>query len=209
MAPSQSSTEQAFRTNLSEFRWANSVQDDSQQQQPQSSNPFARFYNAVGGGYIPLRSGERSNEEEAYFALSRWDRLIGFGACLLGAAVCFFVAFATAPLIPIRPAKFALALSLGSTLVMFGFAVLVGPITHLKHLVSKERLPFSAAYIASLVLTIYFSVSVKSYLGSLISAVVQVTCLVAYVLAYFPGGTTTLRFGSSMILRGASSILPR
>lgn len=50
---------------------------------------------------------------------------------------------------------------------------------------------------------------VKWYLGSLISAVVQVACLVAYVLAYFPGGTTTLRFGSSMILRGASSILPR
>ena len=159
MAPNQSSTEQSFRANLSQFRWANSVQDDSQQQQPQSSNPFARFYNAVGGGYIPLRSNERSNEEEAYFALSRWDRhvsnivfsphcmkiifpssrLIGFGACLLGAAVCFFVAFATAPLIPIRPAKFALALrypspflsstrfsplfssSLGSILVMFGF----------------------------------------------------------------------------------------
>jgi len=209
MAPNQSSTEQTFRANLSQFRWANSVQDDSQQQQPQSSNPFARFYNAVGGGYIPLRSSERSNEEEAYFALSRWDRLIGFGACLLGAAVCFFVAIATAPLIPIRPAKFALALSLGSVLVMFGFAVLVGPITHLKHLVSKERLPFSAAYIASLVLTIYFSVSVKSYLGSLISAAVQVACLVAYVLAYFPGGTTTLRFGAGMMLRGASSILPR
>jgi len=159
MAPNQSSTEQSFRANLSQFRWANSVQDDSQQQQPPSSNPFARFYNAVGGGYIPLRSNERSNEEEAYFALSRWDRhvsnivfsphcmkiispssrLIGFGACLLGAAVCFFVAFATAPLIPIRPAKFALALrypfsflsstlfspflsfSLGSILVMFGF----------------------------------------------------------------------------------------
>ncbi|KAF9784710.1 SFT2-domain-containing protein [Thelephora terrestris] len=207
MAPDQSSTEQSFRANLSQFRWASGVQDDSQP--AQTSNSFARFYNAVGGGYIPLRSGERSNEEEAYFALSRWDRLIGFGACLLGGAVCFFVAFLTAPLIPIRPAKFALALSLGSVLVMFGFAVLVGPITHLKHLLSKERLPFSAAYITSLALTIYFSVSAKSYLGSLICGVVQVACLVAYVLAYFPGGVTTLRFGASMLLRGASSILPR
>lgn len=207
MAPNQSSTEQSFRANLSQFRWANSVQDDSQQ--AQTSNPFARFYNAVGGGYIPLRTNERSNEEEAYFALSRWDRLLGFGACLIGAAVCFFVAFLTAPLIPIRPAKFALALSLGSVLVMFGFSVLVGPITHLKHLLSKERLPFSAAYITSLALTIYFSISVKSYLGSLICGVVQVVCLVAYILAYFPGGITTLRFGASMLLRGTSSILPR
>lgn len=44
------------------------------------------------------------------------------------------------------------------------FAVLVGPITHLKHLLSKERLPFSAAYITSLALTIYFSVSVSCLL---------------------------------------------
>ena len=46
-------------------------------------------------------------------------------------------------------------------LIFCRFAVLVGPITHLKHLVSKERLPFSAAYITSLALTIYFSVSVS------------------------------------------------
>lgn len=76
MAPP--STEQNFRANLSQFRWARGTTDDSQtngQQQPSSSgNPFARFYNAVGGAYVPLRSGERSNEEEAYFALSRWER---------------------------------------------------------------------------------------------------------------------------------------
>jgi len=129
-----------------------------------------------------------------------FSRLIGFGACLLGAAVCFFVAFLTAPLIPIRPAKFALALRSvppsypvlrphhpsvpawgaswscsGSSNIIVSpctshpltkfifrsFTVLVGPITHLKHLVSKERLPFSVAYISSLALTIYFSISVS------------------------------------------------
>jgi hypothetical protein len=37
------------------------------------------------------------------------DRLLGFGGCLLGAAVCFFVAFLTLPLLALRPAKFALA----------------------------------------------------------------------------------------------------
>ena len=36
-------------------------------------------------------------------------RLLGFGACLLGAAVCFFVAFLTLPMLALRPAKFALA----------------------------------------------------------------------------------------------------
>ncbi|KAJ3544602.1 hypothetical protein NM688_g5723 [Phlebia brevispora] len=112
-------TEQNFRANLSQFRWARGNSDDSVQNDP-PANPFSRFYNAIGGGYIPLRSSERSNEEEAYFALSRWERLLGFGGCLVGAAVCFLVAFLTLPFLAMRPAKFALAFSLGSLLVMFG-----------------------------------------------------------------------------------------
>ncbi|RDX43689.1 ER-to-golgi vesicle protein transport Sft2 [Lentinus brumalis] len=203
------STEQSFRDNLSQFRWARGNNDDSEQTSTAGgANPFSRFYNAIGSGYVPLRSSERSNEEEAYFALSRWERLLGFGACLIGAAVCFFVAFLTIPMIALRPAKFALAFSLGSLLVMFGFSVLIGPINHIKHLMSKERLPFSIAYLASLGLTLYFSLGAHSYLGSLLGAIVQVIALVSYVAAYFPGGIQTLRFGGQMALRGAGSLLP-
>ncbi|KAG2127911.1 Got1/Sft2-like family-domain-containing protein [Suillus bovinus] len=214
------SSEQSFRANLSQFRWDRGVTDDSQQtQQPlPSSNPFSRFYNAVAGDYIPLRSSERSNEHEAWFALSRWERLLGFGACLLGVAVRFFVAFMTLPFLAINPAKFALAFSLGSLLVMFGFSVLIGPLNHVKYLISKERVPFTLVYFSSLGLPLYFSISaslysfittrVHSYLGSLLAGVVQVVFLVAYVLAYFPGGTQTLRFGGQIALRGAGSLLP-
>ena len=129
--------EQSFRNNLSQFRWARGVTDDSQPAQPQA-NPFARFYNAVAGDYVPLRSSERSTDDDAYLALSRWERLLGFGACLVGACVCFFFAFLGLPWLPIRPAKFALAFrfvrppprppcspshpipSMGSLLVMVG-----------------------------------------------------------------------------------------
>jgi hypothetical protein len=74
-----SSAESNFRSNLSQFRWARGATDDSQPlgsqaQAGNSRNPFSRFYNAVGGAYVPLRSNEHSNEEEAYFALSRWER---------------------------------------------------------------------------------------------------------------------------------------
>ncbi len=157
MAPSAS--ESNLRSSISQFRWARGVTDDSQAPSAGNSrNPFSRFYNAVGGAYVPLRSSETSNEEEAYFALSRWERcglrvlsptvsspyrptvcrrFLGFIGCLVGAAVCFGVAFLTLPLLAIRPAKFALAFryactddsasftvdvppSLGSLLVMFG-----------------------------------------------------------------------------------------
>lgn len=76
--PPASSTEQSFRANLSQFRWARGVNDDTQQQQQttQPGNPFSRFYNAVAGDYIPLRSNEQSNEDEAWFALSRWERCV-------------------------------------------------------------------------------------------------------------------------------------
>lgn len=124
-------TEQNFRSNLSQFRWSRGNNDDSQQSESTpANNPFSRFYNAIasGGGYVPLRSSDRSNEEEAYFALSRWDRcvpatlnilrvltnldecrLLGFGGCLIGAVVCFFVSFLTLPMIALRPSKFALS----------------------------------------------------------------------------------------------------
>lgn len=73
MAPS--ATENNFRSSFSQFRWARGVTDDSQVSDVGTSrNPFSRFYNAVGGAYVPLRSSDQSNEEEAYFALSRWER---------------------------------------------------------------------------------------------------------------------------------------
>ncbi|GLB44614.1 putative nonessential protein required for the fusion of transport vesicles derived from the endocytic pathway with the Golgi complex [Lyophyllum shimeji] len=178
--PPAASSEQTFRTNLSQFRWARGNTDDSQQAaQAPAGNPFSRFYNTIAGDYIPLRSSERSNEDEAWFALSSWERLLGFGGCLVGAAVCFFVSFLTLPILPVRPAKFALSFSLGSLLVMLGFSVLIGPVNHIKHLISKERLPFSVVYFASLGLTLYFSLGPRSYLGSLICGGIQVVALVA------------------------------
>ncbi|KAF8622610.1 hypothetical protein AX15_006868 [Amanita polypyramis BW_CC] len=202
--------EQSFRANLSQFRWARGATDDSQHQPPpDGSNPFSRFYNAIAGDYVPLRSSDRNNQDDAWLALSRWERLLGFVACLIGAAVCFFVAFITLPLLALKPAKFALSFSLGSMLVMFGFSILIGPINHIKHLISPERLPFSAVYFSSLGLTLYFSLGAKSYFGSLICGAVQVLALITYVLAYFPGGTQTLRMGGQLALRGAGSLLPR
>lgn len=70
-----SNNEQNFRSNLSQFRWARGVTDDSQATQPPTGNAFSRFYNSIGvSSYIPLRSSETSSEQEAYFALSRWER---------------------------------------------------------------------------------------------------------------------------------------
>ena len=62
-----SSAQQNFRSQLSGFRWANSVQDDSPAAPPQGV--LGRAWGGLSG-YIPLRNEGRSQEEEAYFALS-------------------------------------------------------------------------------------------------------------------------------------------
>ena len=40
------------------------------------------------------------------------------------------------------------------------------------------------------------------------TAVLEMAALLAYVAAYFPGGTTTLRYAASMLARGGSHLLP-
>ncbi|CAJ0905951.1 9592_t:CDS:1, partial [Entrophospora sp. SA101] len=41
------------------------------------------------------------------------------------------------------------------------FALLHGPMAYLKHVTSRERLPFSIAYFGSLVATLYFAIGVN------------------------------------------------
>ncbi|POW00537.1 hypothetical protein PSTT_13093 [Puccinia striiformis] len=205
MAPSgqnKPTSESAFRANMSGFKWARGVcwkilrlritiilTDESSNLQPPSTstsndtNPFTRFTNSFSG-YVPLRSNERSNEEEA--SVSNQNKMIG------RAMICFIISFFTLPLLAIKPRKFAVSFSLGSILFMIGFMVLQGPIQHLKHIFSTDRLPFTISYL----------------IRTLISGLIQVVVLVVYFVAYFPGGLTTLRFMGNIGMRGASSYLP-
>lgn len=66
----------------------------------------------------------------------------------------------------LKPRKFAVAFTLGSLLFMGGFSVLMGPVAHFKHLISPERLPFTAAYFGSLGLTLFFAVGVSCFLSA-------------------------------------------
>ncbi|KNZ45856.1 uncharacterized protein VP01_773g7 [Puccinia sorghi] len=252
-------SEESFRINMSGFKWArgaSSAAHASPAATPVAdSSRLSRFTSSMSA-YVPLRSNERSNEEEAYppppllssqffplfsraegpsfffyryYALSRWERTIGFLMCTTGAMICFIISFFTLPLLAvmsrlseshhdisskkkkntdIKPRKFAVSFSLGSMLFMTGFMVLQGPMQHLQHIFSTARLPFTLSYLLSLVATLYFAIVLHSYLGTLISGLIQVIVLVIYFMAYFPGGLTTLRFMGNIGLRGASSYLP-
>lgn len=56
--------------------------------------------------------------------------------------------------------------TIGSVLFLASWAVLMGPLTYIQHLLSTPRLPFTAAYFGSIALTLYFAVGVSSSLSS-------------------------------------------
>ncbi|KAI5855691.1 Got1/Sft2-like family-domain-containing protein [Tricharina praecox] len=178
----------------------------------QSMNPFA----SGSSGYVRLPTSysdpppqlparTRQEEDEAFFALSRWDRILAFSACNLGAAACFVVCFFLFPVLSLKPRKFAVLWTVGSLLFLSSWAILQGPITYAKHLMSTPRLPFTAAYFGTILCTLYFSVGLQSTILTLLAAICQMVALVWYLVSYFPMGSTGLRYASSFGARQATA----
>ena len=48
------------------------------------------------------------------------------------------------------------------TVVLCSFSLLWGPVNHMKHLLSADRLPFTVAYFGTMAGTLYFALSVST-----------------------------------------------
>ncbi|KAI3969957.1 hypothetical protein MKW92_045556 [Papaver armeniacum] len=79
-----------------------------------------------------------------------------------------FIAFTMfLPVMVLMPQKFAICFTLGCIFIIESFFALKGPKNQLAHMSSKERLPFTLGFIATMVGTIYVSKVLRSYLFSL------------------------------------------
>ncbi|KAJ6259093.1 hypothetical protein Dda_5990 [Drechslerella dactyloides] len=172
---------------------------------PFGNDGYVRLPTSNVDTQLPART--REEEEAAWFTMSRWDRLLGFGICNLGAAVCFLICFILLPSILVTFRKFAILWTVGSLLFLSSWALLYGPLTYARHLLSPERLPFTGIYFGSITLTMYFAVGLQSYLLTIPAAAVQMCALLWYLVSYFPMGTTGLRFASSFGAQQAVSWL--
>ncbi|KAK1757614.1 protein transport protein SFT2 [Echria macrotheca] len=207
----------SFRDSINSLGWSrrdadvpvNTSQQSGLLSSIKSLNPFGdRGYiqlPTTEGAGAPLPAASRREEEEGWFVLSRWDRLLIFGACNLGALACFVICFALFPVLSIRPRKLAVLWTLGSILFLSSFAAVMGPWTYVKHLASTPRLPFTAAYFGSLGLTIYFSIGLHSTLLTLFSGIIQLACLIWYLVSYFPMGSSGLRLATTFGARRAAA----
>ncbi|KAH7414009.1 Got1/Sft2-like family-domain-containing protein [Phaeosphaeria sp. MPI-PUGE-AT-0046c] len=199
----------SFRDSMNSLGWSRREPEPVNTSSPslmgrlQSLNPFG------DGGYVrlpitesnpgaPLPAPTRREEEEGWFALSRWDRLLVFGGLLVAAlamfAICIGLMFT--PVFIVRPRKFAILWSMGSVLFLGAWGVLMGPIQYFQHLISGPRLPFTAAYFGSIALTLYFSLGLHNTILTFIAAIAQLMCLLWYVVSYFPMGSSGLRFAA-------------
>ncbi|CAK3994872.1 transport SFT2 [Lecanosticta acicola] len=201
----------SFRDSMNSLGWARRDQAttaNTNKQTPllgslQKFNPFSSEGNVrlptiegeAPGAPLPART--RREEEEGWFALSRWDRLLVFGGLQLAAIALFIVCFTLLPILSLRPRKFAILWSMASALFLGSWAVMMGPLTYVRHLISQERLPFTATYFGSIALTLYFAVGLRSTILTLLSSIVQIVALVWYLVSYFPMGPQGLRFAAN------------
>ncbi|CCE63158.1 hypothetical protein TPHA_0E00630 [Tetrapisispora phaffii CBS 4417] len=159
---------------------------------------------------LPLTNQDLSQTEEpSWFALSRTERLLLFIACLLGSIACFTLCIFLFPVLAIKPRKFGLLWTMGSLLFILAFGFFMGPIAYIKHLTSRERLPFTVFFFSTCFLTIYFAAFVKSSLLTMPCAVLELIAVVYYAISYFPFGRAGLSMLSSFGLsraRGALNI---
>lgn len=120
-----------------------------------------------------------------------------------GVFFLFIAFFLFLPLIVVAPRKFAICFTFGCLFIVGSFFVLKGPRTQLLHMISKERLPFTAGFVASMVATLYVSMVLHSYILSVVFSAIQIFALLYYVISYFPGGSTGMRYLVSLATSSA------
>ncbi len=117
-------------------------------------------------------------------SLSKKQRIIGFMTSLAMGVLCFCLASMYVPVLILYARKFALLFSLGSMFTLGSFGLLWGPCNHLRHLFSRDRLPFTSVYLATLFGTLYFAMGLQSTPLTVVAAVGQLIALIWYVKKY-------------------------
>jgi len=168
-----------------------------------------------------FKKSEQADEQETWFSgaqkdccptLTRLQRIVGFCLCVCMGLFCFGVAAMYIPFLLLKARKFALLYTMGSLFLLFSFSFLWGPMHHMRHLFSRERMGFTLSYLGSLSLTLYFALFQQSTPFTVFFAVIQVIALLWFLVSYIPGGHTGLMFFtklfSSAVASSVSKTLP-
>jgi len=128
--------------------------------------------------------------------LSRAQRFRAYVILLVASTFFFGLAFQFL----LSPAKFATAFSFGTLTSLAAKAMLNGPYTQLRLMVSLRRLPYTITLLATTGLTLYFTFSRANFLVVLVAAVANVAALLYYLFADTPGGKQGIKLLFKLIL---------
>ncbi|KAL2956188.1 hypothetical protein AAZX31_18G071600 [Glycine max] len=133
----------------------------------------------VSGTFSVVSKGVRDlpgNFQSATSNVPSGKALVYFGLFLASGVFFVFIAFTLfLPIMVVMPQKFALCFTLGCGFIIGSFFALKGPKNQLAHMLSMERLPFTLAFLGSMIGTIYVSMVLHSYILSVVFSVVQVS----------------------------------
>ena len=111
------------------------------------------------------------------------------------------------PVLVLRPQKFALCFTLASLLFMAAFAALRGPAAQLRTLCEPRRLPFTAAYVATMAATLWAACLRRSYVYTALCSGLQMVTLLYYLGTYVPGGPRGVRLFLRAVAKTAALLL--
>ncbi|KAJ3031802.1 UNVERIFIED_CONTAM: hypothetical protein HDU68_012308 [Siphonaria sp. JEL0065] len=139
-----------------------------------------------------LGISNREPAEPEFCGLTSWQRFVGFAATFAMAAFCFMVSIFSLPLMVYVVSGFKQQLTRPhrlsplQILAICSFALIKGPRAYIKEAFSKERLSWTICYFGSLIMTLYFSLFLKSYLLTIVAVVIQVFTLGKFFGSYAP-----------------------
>ena len=90
---------------------------------------------------------------------------------LLISVICFFMSVLFLPVIVVSPHKFAFLFTCGSITALASMACYHGPGTYVGKLFGKDKCIFTVCYIASLIITLWCSLIMDSYILTLIACI--------------------------------------
>uniref|UniRef100_A0A0D6QTK1 Vesicle transport protein n=1 Tax=Araucaria cunninghamii TaxID=56994 RepID=A0A0D6QTK1_ARACU len=171
-----------------------------------ANDSFMGTFNIVSKGVRDLPG----NIQSATSTMPSGKSIMYFGLLLATGIFFIFIAFTMfLPIMVVMPQKFAICFTLGCIFIIGSFFALKGPRNQFAHMTSKERLPFTAGFLGSMAATIYVSMVLHSYILSVIFSGIQVLALSYYVISYFPGGSSGMRFLSSTLMSTVSKCFGR
>jgi hypothetical protein len=129
--------------------------------------------------------GEASSQSawEGTCALTKKQRFIGFGSCLVFGMLISFLSF----LFLTRPTSFALLYTLGNIVSLASTGFLIGFLRQLKYAFAKKRIAATLIFIFAMIMTLFSVLYLKITILAIFCVIIQFAALVWYTASYIRG----------------------